>query len=165
MTRRIRKQCFELQLSDLERFPSWEFALDEEGRDGQDEATVRPVELRRGRETEAGPCIVLAVFEFPNGRVRLGQLTIGAGDDVGGAQPSLFTDRGQLSFYDGAGPIPKRELRRRLRVLRTIAKNPFPIHVHSSLRDKRGSPLFSGVLKGFYRWGGFDRPPKRVTLA
>ena len=49
MTKRVRKQIYKLEHSDLDRFPAWEFALDEEGRAGQDEATVRPVEIRRGK--------------------------------------------------------------------------------------------------------------------
>jgi hypothetical protein len=38
----IRKQVTDLLTDDLERFSIWEFALDEEGEQGQDEATVRP---------------------------------------------------------------------------------------------------------------------------
>ena len=41
---KIRKQVYQLTLDDLERTPVWEFALDEEVEEGQDEATVRPVE-------------------------------------------------------------------------------------------------------------------------
>jgi hypothetical protein len=37
----IRKQVTALVPADLERFPIWEFALDEEREEGQDEATVR----------------------------------------------------------------------------------------------------------------------------
>jgi hypothetical protein len=38
----IRKQCYDLRPEDLERFPIWEHALDEEREPGQDEATVKP---------------------------------------------------------------------------------------------------------------------------
>jgi hypothetical protein len=38
---RIRKQVYELLPIDLESFPIWEHALDEEGVPSQDEATVR----------------------------------------------------------------------------------------------------------------------------
>jgi len=40
---RIRKQVHELTIEDLEAHPAWQFALDEEAEEGQDEATVRPV--------------------------------------------------------------------------------------------------------------------------
>ena len=38
----IRKQVFDLRPEDFASTPIWEFALDEEGASGQDEATVRP---------------------------------------------------------------------------------------------------------------------------
>ncbi len=40
--RRIRKDAGELTIADFDRFPAWEFCLDEEGIEGQDECTVRP---------------------------------------------------------------------------------------------------------------------------
>jgi hypothetical protein len=36
------KQDYDLSLNDLAQFPVWEYALDEEGYEGQDERTVRP---------------------------------------------------------------------------------------------------------------------------
>jgi hypothetical protein len=39
---KVRKQVYELTNRDLLEAPVWEFALDEEGEEGQDEATVRP---------------------------------------------------------------------------------------------------------------------------
>jgi hypothetical protein len=39
---RIRKQIYELTQTDLIQYPIWEYALDEEGYEGQDEKTVRP---------------------------------------------------------------------------------------------------------------------------
>jgi hypothetical protein len=37
---KIRKQVYELTTDDLELSPIWEFAADEEGEEGQDEATA-----------------------------------------------------------------------------------------------------------------------------
>lgn len=39
---RIRKDAGDLRISDFDQFPVWEFCLDEEGRRGQTECTVRP---------------------------------------------------------------------------------------------------------------------------
>src|SRR5205814_561097 len=39
---KIRKQVYNLTAADLSEHPVWEFAEDEEGTEGQDEATVRP---------------------------------------------------------------------------------------------------------------------------
>jgi hypothetical protein len=37
----MRKQVYGLTLDDFRSHPAWEFALDEEGRPGRDEATVQ----------------------------------------------------------------------------------------------------------------------------
>jgi hypothetical protein len=40
--RHVRKPVYRLTLADLREFPVWEYASDEDGVEGQDEATVRP---------------------------------------------------------------------------------------------------------------------------
>ena len=77
MSKRIRKACNELLLSDFEAYPFWEFAMDEEGRRGQDETTVRPLPHVRSPDEADGPVFALAAFFFPNGRLRQGLLTLG----------------------------------------------------------------------------------------
>ena len=42
-TLETRKPVQEISLEDLQTFPIWEFALDEEGEDGQDETWIQPV--------------------------------------------------------------------------------------------------------------------------
>jgi hypothetical protein len=42
----VRKPVYDLTLADFDAAPVWEFALDEEGVAGQDEATVRPTRSR-----------------------------------------------------------------------------------------------------------------------
>ena len=39
-----RKQVYLLSAEDFKSYPIWEFCLDEEGMEGQDEATVKPSE-------------------------------------------------------------------------------------------------------------------------
>jgi hypothetical protein len=57
-----RKQVYALTIADFERFAVWEFALDEEGRAGQDEATVRPREFDDPRDPAEGNFVVRARF-------------------------------------------------------------------------------------------------------
>jgi hypothetical protein len=45
MGKAVRKQVYDLTLADFDVAPVWEFASDEEGVAGQDEATVRPYEV------------------------------------------------------------------------------------------------------------------------
>ena len=162
LKKRIRKQCYELTAQDFELSPCWEFALDEEGKAGQDEATVRPATRPRSLTNASGSVFVLAIFCFLNGRVRLGTLTIGSGSDVGDTQPSLFMKDRLLGFYIGAMPITKAAMRADTRLLTEICPDPFPIYYSTSLRDRSGQPLISGTLRGFYKYGGYDKPARRV---
>jgi hypothetical protein len=59
---KIRRQVYELTLDDLSKFPVWEFALDEEGEEGQDEATVRPYEVTGALDPSDGMFVVRASF-------------------------------------------------------------------------------------------------------
>jgi hypothetical protein len=54
----IRKQVYDLRLEDFERHPVWEFALDEEGEEGQDEATVRPYSVAGPADSAEGTLVV-----------------------------------------------------------------------------------------------------------
>jgi len=64
---KIRKQVYQLTLDDLERTPVWEFALDEEVEEGQDEATVRPVEGPFPLDPAGGMFVVRARFRLGDG--------------------------------------------------------------------------------------------------
>ena len=71
----IRKQVYELTAGDLEQRPIWEFALDEEGEEGQDEATVRPWTGNQPLDPADGMFVVRAVFELADGTKLTGYLT------------------------------------------------------------------------------------------
>jgi len=101
---KIRKQVYELSTSDLESFPVWEFALDEEGEDGQDEATVRPYEGSPPLDPSDGVFIVRARFDLADGTRLHGYLTP-PGDGPSGVrtiQPIIVTTGGQVMFWFGA---------------------------------------------------------------
>jgi len=67
----IRKQIEKLLITDLEQCPFWEFALDEEGKEGQDETTVRPnPSWTLGR----GLCAVRTDFKLNCGIKQVGYL-------------------------------------------------------------------------------------------
>jgi hypothetical protein len=85
---RIRKQINELTAVDLESFPVWEFALEEEGNEGQDEATVRPCK---------------ATFQLADGTRLPGHLTApreGA-PSIDTIQPAIVTGNGQVVLWFG----------------------------------------------------------------
>ncbi len=98
----IRAQVYDLTRQDLERFPVWEFALDEEGEPGQDEATVKPrPDLDTGVKPEEGLFVVRAEFKAANGSAFDGFVTPEPDGDLGAVQPSVVTSEGHVSFWFG----------------------------------------------------------------
>ncbi len=94
----IRRQVYDLTPADLERFAVWEFALDEEGVEGQDEATVRPYEPRGPLDTAEGMFIVRASMTLADGTRFTGYVTpsLQGGADLSSCQPAVVVPDGQM---------------------------------------------------------------------
>lgn len=165
MARRIRKSVADLTWDDLDAHPAWEYALDEEGRRGQDETTVRPVALPLSPRMP-GPLIVAAVFTFPNGRVRMGsvQWDGGSGDDLAATHPVLLLPDGPLHFYHGALEPSRAGMKSMARRLKAVSQPSLPIDYVATLRDRKGEPLVEGTLKGVGVWGGFGKRARILRL-
>ncbi len=137
---KIRKQVYELTVDDLAEFPVWEFALDEEGEDGQDEATVRPSHAPLPLDTSEARYIVRAKFSLADGTRHIGYLTPGhAADDLGSIQPLIITPQGQVIFWMGATRCDTAPLYQKLE---RDAAQAFPIAFKSDV------PLIGGVIFG-----------------
>jgi hypothetical protein len=149
MPRRIRKQVDKLTASDFELHSCWVYASDEEGSDGQDECTVRPLKLEE-LQAETSQVFVQAAFLFPNGRIRSGVVTLNNGEGASGHQPAVFLATGAVYFYHGATEPKAGALKAFYRSLRTVCPQPFPITYVSALRTEDGLPLASGHLSGLY---------------
>jgi hypothetical protein len=145
---RIRKQAYELTLDDLIRFPVWEFALDEEGEEGQDEATVRPFEHDGAVDPGEGGLIVRASFRFADGSEAAGCLSATAGESsLSDVQPIFVGAKGQVVFWRGmVRPTPE-QLARDYEVLGKVAGDVFPIKYTSAV-PLRGGPV-TGEIPGF----------------
>ncbi len=114
---KIRKQVYGLTLDDVARHPVWEYALDEEGEHGQDEATVRPVAIEE-IDLQHSSYMVRARFQLADGTAAIGTVTVSGlpddgiikidGDRDGNArrQPVILTKSGQVGFWFG-GMKPK----------------------------------------------------------
>jgi hypothetical protein len=164
MAKRIRKPVNELKPEDFESWPCWEYALDEEGREGQDETTVRPLARLPARRGEFDQYIVLGAFFFPNGRIRQGTLTLTSGNDIGDLQPVLMVDGKTVPFYAGGLELTRPEKARIRKRLVRISSPIFPIYFTSALRNAKGVPLAAGRLDGLYAYGGFERKARRIKL-
>ena len=89
----IRKQVYELRPEDFATASIWEFALDEEGAPGQDEATVRPrADLERA-DPDEGLFVIQAEFVAADGSRYDGYVSPQHEADIGSIQPTVATCR------------------------------------------------------------------------
>jgi hypothetical protein len=138
----VRKQVFKLTPQDIASHPVWEFAYDEEGVAGQDEATVRPFETDGALDPCAGMFVVRAVFTLADGSSLGGYLTPPPPGDssLGTSQPIVVTDAGQVGFWRGIKAPETIELARCYSQLARTADQTFPITASSAV-DLVGGPV------------------------
>lgn len=96
----LRRQVYELSPADLERHAIWEFALDEEGNEGQDEATVRPYAVDGLLDPADGMFVVRARLTLADGTALMGYITPPVQGETGLStfQPAVVVPGGQVSF-------------------------------------------------------------------
>jgi hypothetical protein len=100
---RIRKQVYELTTQDFLDHPIWEFCSDEEGVEGQDEATVRPTTKTKLTAELPGACVLAAKVGFADGSSGAGYLYNCEEDDIGCVQPNLLAGASQVNCQFLAG--------------------------------------------------------------
>jgi hypothetical protein len=161
---RIRKQVYNLTLEDLERFPVWVFALDEEGMPGQDEATVRPWEEALPFDPGEGGNIVRAHFWLADGTHAVGYLTapVPGFSAIGDIQPAIITPRSQVSFWFGVLRPGPADVRDAYALLEKDRSQVFPVRYESAVEITTG-PV-AGVIEGFLHFRSLrDRTVEAVT--
>ena len=144
-TPKIRRRVNELSLEDLDLYPVWEFADDEEGEDGQDETTVRPFLLLHRLDPSVGNYVVRARFWLADGSQLRGYLRPpGPGDcGIDSLQPVVVTDAGQVPFWHGSILPSDGEIVGLYQLLTgVLPKSVFPIRFAS------GVPLVGGQVAG-----------------
>jgi hypothetical protein len=141
---KLRKQVYNLLPKDLEEFPVWEFALDEEWEENQDEATVRPIETVGPVDPKAGMFIVKAMFTLADGSHAIGYLTppVKGENSLGTLQPAIVTDKCQVSFWRGINKPSPDQIAKDYALLCKSASSTFPLHFESTV------PLVGGVVTG-----------------
>jgi hypothetical protein len=148
---KIRKQCNDLTADDLAAFPVWEFALDEEGVEGQDETTVRPFVFTGVLDTSRGSFLVKADYTLADGSRSLGFLTPpppSAARDLGHVQPCIVTPSGHVNFWYGAFPVTPEDVAAGYsRLGKTDSAQVFPIKFESAVPLKGES--VKGSIPGF----------------
>lgn len=136
-------------MDDLSKFPVWEFALDEEGEEGQDEATVRPRRVIAALDPSEGSFIIRGVFTLVDGTLMHGYLTppIQGDNSISTLQPVIITERGQISFWYGVLVPDSNDLAQSYEKLGRDADKVFPIHVASDVELMNGA--ISAEIPGF----------------
>jgi hypothetical protein len=145
----LRKSVTELVPADLERYPIWELALDEEGEEGQDETTARPrPDLDRAAPSH-GYFIVRIELLSADGTRFDGYATPWPDGEPSSVQPTIVTDRGQVRLWLGAfGPRPG-GLEHAYALLGKTADQLFPL-AYRALVAVDG-PRVEGVVPAFLR--------------
>jgi len=146
---RIRKQVYELTVEDFDQHPVWEFALDEEGEEGQDEATVRPQSVAGPVDPAEGMVVVKASFMLADGTSMTGYVTppSPSSDGLGTIQPQIITQQGQVSFWCGAFKPTSEVLAQNYGRLGRTADKIFPVRFTSEVEVVGGR--VTGILNGF----------------
>lgn len=152
---KLGRQVYELTPQDLIDHPIWEFALDEEGEDGQDEATVRPWDGTTTLDPHDGMFVVQAGFELADGTRLLGYLTPPdqGEDSVATIQPIILTNDGQVSFWHGVVEPSSESTERAYGLLGRTRGKVFPIRYSSQVALVGGA--VSGSLNGFLHYRSF----------
>jgi hypothetical protein len=161
---KIRKQCCELTLDDLSKFPVWEFALDEEGVEGQDEGTVRPCEISAALDPSERTLIVRAEFTLADGTKMSGWLTppVQGDDSLGTLQPVIITERGHVGFWHGMRAPDVKGLAQSYERLGRDAARVFPVQVTSNVNLVR-API-RVTIPGFLVLEDFKTRKTRIVI-
>jgi hypothetical protein len=149
-TNQFRKQVSDLTDADFSLSAVWEFALDEEGEEGQDEATVRPYAVSGALDPTTGMFVVRARFALADGTVMRGYLTppVQGDSTLATVQPIIVTPAGQVIFWCGMiVPTAQQISESYLRLRKSSASEVFPIRFESAvqLRDTQ----IRGEIPGF----------------
>jgi len=133
----------------LSERPAWEFALDEEGEEGQDEATVRPYAVSGALDPADGMFVVAARFMLSDGSRMQGYLTppVRVNFSFGIIQPHIVTSNGQVSFWFGIETPDDASLRGYYDLLGRQAPSVFPMRYQSAI-EIVGGPVV-GTVTGF----------------
>jgi hypothetical protein len=146
----IREQVTELRPDDLARFPIWEFALDEEDEEGQDEETVRPRPDLDRADPADGMFVVRAELFSADGTRFDGYVSPDEDTDISFTQPTIVTAEGQVRFWFGGVPPTRDELETAYRMLGKTAVELFPVR-YRALAEHGGAPL-EGEIPAFMHY-------------
>jgi hypothetical protein len=148
---KTRKPIDELRITDVEAFPVWEFAADEEGDEDQDETWVRPL---RGKQvpSDAYSLSVSASFTAPTGAEYKGIVGVSTAEGYEAVHAAVLTDDNYV-FIPWPGMAGASKMARdAARELGAKAKDLFPLSYRLAVPIQGEATLREGV----YSYGKSD---------
>ena len=153
------KEKLRIQFNDFKRehfdiSPIWEFAIDEEGEEGQDETTLKPRPDIFFPDPSAGLLIIECEFESNSGKRFIGLCSPSFNNSLSSIQPYIFTDHEMIMFWFGISR-PEDETKRN--IYSKLGETPgglFPLKFKSKLSNSLGLKI-EGVINGFM-WMSFS---------
>jgi hypothetical protein len=149
---RSRKQVYDLTAEDLRQCPIWEYALDEEGMSGQDEATVRPLEGLPAAIEDRSQVVLATTFTLADGTAHYGMINCPRRSNwnISDLLPIILVPGGMFSFWLGVRrPRPEAVVAEYERIGRT-AKQVFPAQLESLVAVD--GERIRATLEGFYHY-------------
>jgi hypothetical protein len=145
---KTRKQVYDLTLEDFAEFPVWEFALDEEGEERQDEATVRPYVFTLALDPHNGSFVVQTEFLLSDGTRMKGYLSPAVeSKEIGYVQPVIIVEKSQIGFWSGLKKPSAEEISSYYQTLGKTSEEVFPVRYKSIVELLGGS--IEGRIVGF----------------
>lgn len=151
----IYKQVYDLNLTDLQKYPVWEYVLEDIGLPEQTYSTVRPY-LSSLPDIRHTMLIVRTTFILANGRKLMGIIKpIQLGKDPHWGEPLIpvdhfpviVTDNGQVVFHYGTRKPEAEEIAHNYKLLRYSSHEVFPITYRSDIEIE--DCILRGAINGF----------------
>jgi len=150
----IRKKDNELTLSDLDVYPIWEYALDEEGLAGQNEKTVRPFISSDIPDATKVFVITRTSFFLNDGTILKGHITPVSKLDLKhppvvpvDLRPVILNGLGRVYFWYGINKPDELSIENLYSLLQKGPKDTFPIRFQSDVEVFNS--ISSGEINGF----------------
>ena len=150
---KIRIQFDQFQIIHFDIAPIWEFASDEEGEDGQDETTLRPIFGSKVADPADGLYIVKTEFQTSSGKKYFGVCSPALEFKLGEIQPYMYADNDLIPFWYGMLEPDKAAIDSIYKQLGETKDTFFPIKFEA-MTETKGAKL-SGQLDGFM-WKPID---------
>lgn len=144
----LRIQFDDFSINHFDISPIWEFAIDEEGEEAQDETTLKPRLDLEFPDPSEGLLIVECDFIAKSGKQFRGLCSPSFDNSLSSIQPYIIMDNKFVMFWFGIAQPDKETKDRVYKILGETTESLFPIKFQSKLTSADGSKI-SGQINGF----------------